>query len=651
VRIVVRHWTSREWGLTSPSTAAATAPELQYELPKLTGETATAAAVPPVDRRPLYFGCEDRPLFGWLHRPAEGATGALGLVICNPFGNEAISIHRTIRQLADAAARAGIATLRFDYDGAGNSAGHDLDPDRLAAWVASVGLATDELRRVAGVDRVCLLGIRFGATLATLAAAGRTDVAGLIAIAPVVSGRAYVRELRMLSRATDSKRNLTRTANEDILETGGFLLSAQTQKSLGEIDLNKLEARPAERVLILDRAEMPGGESWERRLHSLGGHCERLSVSGYAEMMLDAHESVPPREITGAALHWMRELASSAQRTSTAQHLPAPSQPRVRLPHVLPEDPVGAVAPATTIEEMASCFGNPPRLFGIVSAPLAQRSGKAIILLNAGAVHHIGPNRLYVTLARQLVRSGHVVLRMDIAGIGDSIPRDGEPENVVYSQHAVPAIGEAIQYLRREWGASEVSAVGLCSGAYHAFKAAVARLPLAAVILINPLTFFWKEGMSLKYSEHRIAADMARYRSSTLRLSSWMKLLSGRVDLPELAQVLARRADAVARKQIRAIARLLRIQLRDDLPTELLSAVNKTDLQFVFAANDPGVELLRDQGGGTAQRLRVRNRIGVELLEGADHTFTDLAARMTLAKWVVEHLAKPVGRRTERDGS
>lgn len=635
--------------MNSPSTTAA--PGVGYELTNLTGETATAVTVASVDRRPLYFGRADRPLFGWLHQPTGGATGALGLVICNPFGNEAISVHRTIRQIADAAARAGIATLRFDYDGAGNSVGHDLEPERLAAWVASVRFAADELRRVAGVDRLCLLGIRLGATLATLAAAGRADVAGLIAIAPVVNGRAYVRELRMLSRAIDSKRNLTRTANEDVAETAGFLLSAQTQQSLVGIDLNELEAQPAERVLIIDRAEMPSGEGWERRLNSLGCRCERVSMLGYPEMMLDSHESVPPREITGAALHWMRELASSTQRTGAAQPLPAPSQARVSLPQVLPDDPVSAAAPVATVEEMACCFGTPPRLFGIVSAPLAERSGKAIILLNAGAVHHIGPNRLYVTLARQLVRSGHVVLRMDISGIGDSIPRDGEPENVIYSQHAVPAIGEAIQYLRREWGAGEVSAVGLCSGAYHAFKAAVARLPLAAVILINPLTFFWKEGTSLKYSEHRIAADMARYRSSTLRLSSWMKLLSGRVDLPELAQVLARRADAVAGKPIRAIARLLRIPLQEDLPTELLSAVNRTDLQFVFAANDPGVELLRDQGGGTAQRLRARNRIGVELIEGADHTFTDLAARMTLANWVVEHLAKPGGRHTERDGS
>ena len=38
--------------------------------------------------------------------------------------------------------------------------------------------------------------------------------------------------------------------------------------------------------------------------------------------------------------------------------------------------------------------------------------------------------------------------------------------------------------------------------------AAAARLPLDGVVLINPLTFFWQEGMSLKYPEHRVAADI-----------------------------------------------------------------------------------------------------------------------------------------------
>ena len=88
---------------------------------------------------PLFFGPEARPLFGWLHRAP--APSRLGLVICPPFGYEAICTHRVLRHFAEAAAAAGVPALRFDYDGAGDSAGDDRDPVRLSAWVASVGRA------------------------------------------------------------------------------------------------------------------------------------------------------------------------------------------------------------------------------------------------------------------------------------------------------------------------------------------------------------------------------------------------------------------------------------------------------------------------------------------------------------------------------
>jgi hypothetical protein len=93
---------------------------------------------------PLYFGPEARPLFGWLHRAP--APARLALAICNPFGYEAICTHRVLRHFAQAAAAAGVPALRFEYDGTGNSAGDDRDPERLASWVASVGHAVDALR-------------------------------------------------------------------------------------------------------------------------------------------------------------------------------------------------------------------------------------------------------------------------------------------------------------------------------------------------------------------------------------------------------------------------------------------------------------------------------------------------------------------------
>jgi dienelactone hydrolase len=625
------------------------APGVDVQTPAPDREAADERARQLAERRPFYFGSELRPLFGWLHRPVQATPAPVGLVICNAFGNEAICAHRSMRYFAERAAQAGIPALRFDYDGTGDSTGHDFEADRLLAWIASTRVAADELRAATGVARICFVGVRLGAAIAALAALERTDVAGLIAIAPVISGKAYLRELRLLTRAIEAKNNSEPSSDTGLLQTAGFSLSEQTQQALLDIDLKRLEKPPASRILMLDRAELPAGDAWEQHLRHLGARAERIPVSGYTEMMLDSHETVIPREMIRAALDWLGEHAPdwAAVGTTTRQRIASRARDNAVIPHTRPEDPVTRDTPHTTVQESIARFGNSPQLFGIVSTPLSQRrdraaDGPAVLLLNAGAVYHVGPNRLYVALARHLARSGHVVLRMDIAGIGDSPVHEGDADNVVYPRLALADVGKAIEYLRREWGARDVRLVGLCSGAYHAFKASVSHLPLTQAVMINPLTFFWKEGMSLKYPEHRIAADMIRYRTNALRLSSWLKLFSGGVNLWELAHVLARRAKTVVLEMLRPAARLLRIPLRDDLASELRTAVKApVQLQFIFAANDPGIELLRTQGGRTAQRMLARNQLRVEMIENADHTFTDLIARTTLAATLARILRAP----------
>ena len=609
---------------------------------------------------PLYFGPPERPLFGWLHRPATLHGAAVGLVICNPFGNEAVCAQRSLRHFAAEACQIGYPVLRFDYDGTGDSAGHDQEPERLSAWLDSIHAAADELKRATGVERLYLFGIRLGATLAATAAADRDDVEGLIAVAPVVSGKAYVRELRLLSRAIDAKRSLVRAADDDSLEAAGFVLSAQTQASLKALDLNRLENLPVSRVLILDRAEMPGDPAWSQRLSARGVDVELASVRGYTEMMLDSHETVVPLEMIQTTCRWLNEPARRLQshgrpHTATGTHAALGAAAGASLLCEATPDPVTGPGPDVEVREHAVCFGN-PTLFGIVSAPSASaraaaRAGEGVLLLNAGAVHRIGPNRLYVALARHLARHGYTVLRLDITGLGDSPARAGAAENVVYSQHALQDVRAALDYLRQEWGVTRVHATGLCSGAYNAFKAAVAHLPLAGAILINPLTFFWKEGMSLavtEYTEHRIANDMQRYRTNVLRLDSWLKLLRGGVNLVQLSRVLSRRLRSVALAPLRTVARTLGIALENDLPSELRSVVRAgIQLNFVFADRDPGRELLNTLGGSSARQLLDQGAIRVQTIAGADHTFTDRTARAQLVATVIELLTATGAAATE----
>ena len=111
-------------------------------------------------------------LMGKLHLPEGDRRSGLGVVIVPPHGVEALAATKTLRRLAEALAEAGHAALRFDLPGTADSLGADTDPDRLAAWVAATREAAVVLGRHAGVDGIVFAGLRFGATLAALAAGG-----------------------------------------------------------------------------------------------------------------------------------------------------------------------------------------------------------------------------------------------------------------------------------------------------------------------------------------------------------------------------------------------------------------------------------------------------------------------------------------------
>ncbi len=282
---------------------------------------------------PFFFGEEPRRLFGFYH-PAE-RPASIGLVLANAFGDEGVRAHRTLRHVAEAAARAGVPALRFDYDGAGDSAGDDRDPARVRAWIDGVHRAIDELRALAGVSRVALFGVRLGALLAAEAAADRDDVAVLVALAPAVSGRMHARELRALHRAIGLRESPTGARlPEGVEEVAGFVLTEETRAALATLDATRATKRPAPRVLVLERDDMPSNDAWPRKLRELGADVVVERAAGYVEMMLDPHEASVPKAAVAAAVAFVaRDLdagAAGAPSTATAprsEHAASPRPP------------------------------------------------------------------------------------------------------------------------------------------------------------------------------------------------------------------------------------------------------------------------------------------------------------------------------------
>ena len=134
---------------------------------------------------PFYFGEGERRLFG-LYDPAMGA-GARAVVICPPWGPDHVAAHAPLRRLALKLAEAGHHVLRFDYFGVGDSAG-DIEEGDLEGWREDIEMAIEEIKSIANVQRVCLAGLRLGATLAADVAASRRDIDTLVLWDPVVRG-------------------------------------------------------------------------------------------------------------------------------------------------------------------------------------------------------------------------------------------------------------------------------------------------------------------------------------------------------------------------------------------------------------------------------------------------------------------------------
>ena len=548
------------------------------------------------------------------------------------MGFEYTHSHRSLRHLAEAFAEKGFLAVRFDYHGCGNSPGDAFSAHQLRTWVADIRAVVREATLLAGSDAVAVVGLRLGALLSALAAT-EIDIDYLIAWSPVVSGRRYIREQQAIAAVGAGQE----PAGQGYIEGGGFVLSDEMVAELKKVDLSALRYRVRRAALVVERDDLPQENGLAETLKTHGIDTTVNRPPGYAGMMAEPQDTAVPREAIDGIIEWLSERAPTQRLALNADLL----ESRTSVTSFA-WDGDGSIT-----EEL--CWVDAPvPLFGVLTTPTGAKPGRPLfILANAGSVHHVGPNRLYVELSRQLARHGFPSFRFDLRNLGDSARGSPAEVNHPYPVTAIDDVEAALRWLTQLRGFNAVVVGGLCSGAHTAFHvgAAVDLPSLQAALLLNPLTFFWTPGMSLEIpSAHRTVKDAKYYAQSMRNPGKWLKLVKGQADLGYIIKFVIQRTTSLVRRSWSDSLELVGVRSSGRLASDLSRyGMRGRAIDFVFSRDDPGFELLNSGGRWVAGRLRRRGLSTVQFIEGADHTFSRKAWRDELIDRIVAQAIRRFG--------
>jgi pimeloyl-ACP methyl ester carboxylesterase len=275
-----------------------------------------------------------------------------------------------------------------------------------------------------------------------------------------------------------------------------------------------------------------------------------------------------------------------------------------------------AVTPATARERVVVIDAGHP-LTGILTEAATEKGAPppAVIILNAGIVHRIGPNRMFVKLGRRLAARGWDVLRFDHSGIGDTPAR---ADTLAHQQSAPLEAREAMNWLARERGVTRFVLLGLCSGAVTAFRVGAEDPRVAGVALLNGRGFDGSEA----WNAHVLNKGWARWylRGAIFSADSWKRVLTGRIRYGRLAAVLWRQVKGKFKppEQVGEVAGRLAGQMQTIVDRGARALL-------VFSENDHAIDYFAAMLGGRAAAMRKSGALTERTVAGADHTFTLLA--------------------------
>lgn len=541
-----------------------------------------------------------------LFEPAQGYARPTAVLFANPWGLEDMCTRKFRRILAEELADEGIASLRFDYPFTGNALDDGAETANLNCWISAFSVAAQLVAQLSGCSRIVIVAQGIGSLVAARAMEEMPGVDAIVHLAPVTSGRAYVRELSMMSQVIKEKLDIDADdTGDDGLVVAGIGIPRGIVEDLKQISLLKQVSATRTRMLVFTRDTNPGDMNYVDHLRRIGADVQSEIFDGYECLTTNPTLAIVSEAVVDKVVSWIAALYSTGRGQRTADTVTSS-----------PHNGEG-------FTETPVRFGTNNRLVGILCTPRVAVAGKvAALLLSSGYDPMSGWARSSVRLARSLAAQGISSLRFDGANVADSPPMMGTSQQVLYDISQIIDVEDAVTLLKRYEPQAAILAVGRCSGAHLGFQAARQNEQISGLVAVNPVVFEWPEGRSVDEALAQPVQSMSHYYQRLQGGEAFKRLLRGEVDIAvktkQVGQAVFRKLAAPA---VRLIGGMTRRE-RSVYSGFRLLAQRSAPVMLLYSANDVGLDEFNLFFGQEGDGLKNFPNIARMIVDNADHNFT-----------------------------